>query len=100
MKVLKRFYYKDYTENGERYWKKTPRNFYVGNGKEIYRIFRKLNNSGYESAHEYEPKFAPDKTYILWLDREFLWNDKPTIFYDCDKDFIEMIQRNEVKPYG
>lgn len=97
MQVLKRFYYKDYTKNGERHWKKEPRNFYVGNGKEIYRLFRKLVVSGYVSAYEDEPKLDENKTYILWINREFTWQGKPTIFYDCDKDFIEMIKRNEVK---
>lgn len=97
MKVLKRFYYKDYTENGERNLKIEPRNFYVGNGKEIFRVFRKLVVSGYVSAYEDVPKFDTNKTYILWVNREFIWDGKATIFYDCDNDFIEMIKRNEVK---
>lgn len=97
MQVLKRFYYSDYTENGERHWKIEPRNFYIGNGKEIFRVFRKLVVSGYVSAYEDTPKFDANKTYILWVNREFMWNGKPTIFYDCDKDFIEIIKRNEAK---
>lgn len=97
MKVLKRFYYKDYTENGEKKWKIEPRNFYVGNGKEISRVFIKLVVSGYVSAYEDVPKFDTNKTYILWVNREFIWDGKATIFYDCDNDFIEMIKRNEVK---
>lgn len=97
MQVLKRFYYRDYTENGERHWEIRPRNFYVGNGKEIFRVFRKLAVSGYASAYEDTPKFDANKTYILWVNREFIRDGKVTIFYDCDKDFIEMIKRNEVK---
>lgn len=97
MKVLKRYYIKDYTKNGERYWKKCPRNFYVGNGKEIFRVFRKLVDGGCVSAYEYEQKFDTDKTYILWVNREFTWQGKPTIFYDCDKNFIKMMEENEAK---
>ena len=98
MKVFKRFYYKDYKSNGETYWKKEPRNFYIGNGKEIHRIFRKLVFSGYTSAYyEDELRFDKNQTYILWVDREIIWNDKPIIFYCCDEKFIEIIQRNEVK---
>lgn len=97
MERLRRFYYKDYTLNGERYWKKNPRNFYVGNGKEIYRVFRKLEVSGYVSAYADVPKLETSKTYILWVDMDFLWDDRPTIFYDCDKNFIEKIKKNEVK---
>lgn len=98
MKVYKRFYYKDYTSNGEVYWEKEPRNFYIGNGKDIYRIFRKLVSSGYTSAYyEDELIFDKNQTYILWVDREIMWNDKPTIFYCCDDKFIEIIKRDEVK---
>lgn len=97
MEVLKRFYYKDYKLNNEVYRKKEPRNFYIGNGKEIYRIFRKLVFSGYTSPY-YEDELRLDKnqTYILWIDREFIWNDKPTIFYCYDEKFIKFIRRNEV----
>lgn len=79
MQVLKRFYYKDYTLNVKRHWEKIPRNFYVGNGKEIFRVFRKLVVSGYVSAYEDTPKFDANKTYILWVNREFMWNGKSTI---------------------
>ena len=97
MKVFRRFYYKDYKSNGETYWKKEPRNFYIGNGKEIYRIFRKLVVSSYTSAYyEWEVKFDKNKTYIVWVDKEIIINDKPAIFYDCDEKFIEVIKRNEV----
>lgn len=95
MQVLKRFYYRDCTENGEIHWKREPRNFYVGKGKEIFRVFRKLVVSGYESAYEYELKFYPNKTYILWVNREFVRNGKATIFCECDSEFIELIKRNE-----
>lgn len=78
--------------------KKNLEIFYIGNGKEIYRIFRKLVFSGYTSPYyEDELMFDKNQTYILWIDREFMWNDKPTIFYCCDEKFIEIIKRNEVK---
>lgn len=63
--------------------------FYVGNGREISRLFRKAVKAGYYSLYTEGPAYAEGRTYCLWFDSEGPAWTPGTVNFD---NFVKYVQ--------